>query len=303
MNEAIPRATHEGRIEIGGRRVLCAVLEDGSRVLSGAGFLRVLGRRWRGRNDSGGITPKFLSADNLKPYLDVRLRDGITPIEYRIAGGKRMKGFAADLLPAVCKTFIRAREAGALNESQIRTAAECDLVMMELAKGDIINRVDEATGFTEVRERLALQELLRELVLGELLVWARRIPDEFFKEMFRLRGWIWKGMVVKRPSTLGRYTNDLVFERLAQGVLMELLEETPKDTRGRRRSTKEPWVTGDIGHQALENHIYALIGLMRASANWQQFYRMLQRSFPKQEGSMLLIVKGVESFERELRII
>ena len=214
-----------------------------------------------------------------------------------------MKGFAADLLPAVCKTFIRAREAGALNESQIRTAAECDLVMMELAKGDIINRVDEATGFTEVRERLALQELVRELVLGELLVWARRIPDEFFKEMFRLRGWIWKGMVVKRPSTLGRYTNDLVFERLAQGVLMELLEETPKDTRAGEEAQKEPWVTGDIGHQALENHIYALIGLMRASANWQQFYRMLQRSFPKQEGSMLLIVKGVESFERELRII
>jgi hypothetical protein len=31
--------------------------------------------------------------------------------------------------------------------------------------------------------------------------------------MFRLRDWEWNGLKVDRPSVVGKYTNDLVYER------------------------------------------------------------------------------------------
>jgi hypothetical protein len=39
--------------------------------------------------------------------------------------------------------------------------------------------------------------------------------------------------------------------------------------------------TEDVGHPALAQHLHAVIGLMRASATWDQFYRMMNRAFPK----------------------
>jgi hypothetical protein len=44
---------------------------------------------------------------------------------------------------------------------------------------------------------------------------GQEIPNEFYQEMFRLKGWEWKGMSVNRPSVVGKYTNDLVYKRLA----------------------------------------------------------------------------------------
>jgi hypothetical protein len=47
-------------------------------------------------------------------------------------------------------------------------------------------------------------------------------------------------------------------------------------------------LTEDIGHPALAQHLYALIGFMRVSGDWEQFYRMVQRAFPKKNTTMLL---------------
>jgi len=34
---------------------------------------------------------------------------------------------------------------------------------------------------------------------------AKRFPNEFYEQMFRLRGWQWKGMKVNRPQIVGHY--------------------------------------------------------------------------------------------------
>jgi hypothetical protein len=107
------------------------------------------------------------------------------------------------------------------------------------------------------------------------------LPDEFYKEMFRLRGWQWLSLKGKRPGIVGIYTNDLVYERLAPGILEELEARNPKDEQGHRRGKHHQWLTEDVGHPALAQHLHAVIGLMRASGGWDQFYRLLNRAFPK----------------------
>jgi hypothetical protein len=71
-----------------------------------------------------------------------------------------------------------------------------------LADVGIIALVDEATGYQEVRDKLALQAILDAYLRKELAAWAKRFPDTFYRQIFRLRSWQWKGMKVNRPQVV-----------------------------------------------------------------------------------------------------
>jgi len=259
-------------------------LEDGTRLLTQEGFLKAIGRSGKPAAGRGSVVEKvapFLALDNLKPFVDKELESSTFPIVFQSAKGGRAYGYKAELLPKVCEVYLNARDEGALLASQLKFAKACDVLMRGLAHVGIIALVDEATGYQEIRDRQTLQKILDKYLLVEHAKWAKRFPDEFYELMFKLRGWQWKGMHINRPSVVGKYTNDLVYERLAPGVLTELKRLNPKDEQGQRKSKHQQWLTEDIGHPALQKHLNMLIGFERASANWGMFYRMVQRALPK----------------------
>src|SRR4051794_37179851 len=98
--------------------------------------------------------------------------------------------------------------------------------MRGLAHVGIIALVDEATGYQYDRARMALEEILEQFISKELLKWAKMFPDEFYHEMFRLKGWEYPQVSTKRPLQAGKLTNDVVYKRLAPGVLEELKRVT-----------------------------------------------------------------------------
>ena len=150
-----------------------------------------------------------------------------------------------------------------------------------MANIGIIGLVDEATGYQEVRARRALAAILEEFIAKELRPWTRTFPPEFYEEIFRLKRWPGPDGV-KRPSVIGTYTNDIVYDRLAPGVLDELKRINPPVSLGRRRHKHFQWLTGDVGHSKLKEHLIGVMALMRAAPNWAAFKRSLQRSYPKQ---------------------
>ena len=188
-------------------------------------------------------------------------------------------------MPKVCEVYLQARDEGVLLKTQEKFAKSCEILMRGLAHIGIIALVDEATGYQEIRDRKDLQIILDKYLLAERAKWAKRFPDEFYKEIFRLRDWEWRGMKVNRPSVVGHYTNDIVWDRLAPGVHEELKRLNPKTQRGRRKSLHHQWLTEDIGHPALQKHLNGVTVLMksvvRAKGGWEEFRRRLQRVFPK----------------------
>jgi hypothetical protein len=288
MNK-LPRATHRGILNLGDIKIPCAVLDDGKRVITEHGMtMALLGSRSgaskrlkKAHQESGAPLPIFLAPGNLKPFISNALTSGpLTALEY-VDGDRTAGGFDATALPAACDVWLRAREAGALQTQQFDKAQKAEMLMRGLAQIGIIALVDEATGYQEVRDRLALQAILDAYLRKELAAWAKRFPEEFYRQIFRLRDWQWKGMKVNRPQIVAKYTNDLVYERLAPGILEELQRRNPKDEKGQRQAKHHQWLTEDVGHPALAQHLHAVIGFMRASARWDQFYRLLQRAFPK----------------------
>lgn len=281
----LPSATHEGVMRIGDQEISCAVLDTGQRVITQSGFMRALGRarQAKGRQYYRGDVnlPAFLTAQNLKPFVSSVLEVTSSQIEFRMKNGTIAFGYRDELLPEVCNVFIKADREKALHATQQAIANRAHILLMGMATVGIAGLIDEATGYQEVRDKHALQAILDKFLRKELAAWAKRFPDEFYKEMFRLRGWQWLSLKGKRPGIVGTYTNDLIYERLASGILEELQARNPKDSQGNRRGKHHQLLTDDVGHPALAQHLHAVIGFMRASSGWDQFYRLMNRAFPK----------------------
>ena len=161
------------------------------------------------------------------------------------------------------------------------------MLLLALAHIGIIALVDEATGYQEIRDRVALQAILNRFLLKEFAAWAKCFPDEFYQHIFRLRGWTWKGMKVNRPQVVVNYRKEIVWARLAPGILKELEVRNPIEG-GRRKAKHHQWLTEDLGHPALAQHLYAVIGLMRISDKWDQFKKMLDRAYPQRGDTLQL---------------
>lgn len=287
----LPKATHDGTLEIGDLKIPCAVLDDGTRILTEHGITNALlggrsgasKRLKKAHSESGAPVPLFLAPGNLKPFISKELSDGpLGPITYLTkTSNQESLGYDANVLPAVCEVWLSARDAGALQSQQLDKAKKAEILMRGLAHVAIVALVDEATGYQDVRARHALEEILEKFISEELRKWAKTFPDEFYKEMFRLRGWPYKPWSIARPSVIGKYTNDLVYERLAPGVLKALRRRNPTDDKGRRRVRHHQWLTEDVGDPRLREHLSAVIALMKASSTWDQFMRSMNRALPK----------------------
>ena len=275
----------EKPVMIGGTEIQCYVLDDETRVLTQASFLEAIGRHRKANvRDEGGEErlPAILQGKAINPFISQELIEKSRPIQFRTDTGVVASGYRAEILPAVCEVYLRARDAGVLPSNQKHVAAQAELLIRALAHVGIIALVDEATGYQDYRARTALNEILEQFIADELRKWTKTFPDEFYKQMFRLRNWEWKPQSVKqRPSVVGKYTNNLVYERLAPGILDELKAKNPKTPTGRRRHKHFQWLTEDIGDPRLREHLASIITLMRASVDWEQFKRLVDRSLPR----------------------
>jgi len=281
MEEKLHHATHEGDLKIGHSVIPSAVLDDETRVLISKGFLTALGRPWRGTERRTEL-PNFIAATNLSPFITKDLRDVLTPVKYKNMRGTTVTGYRAELLPLVCDVYLEARATGSLIPRQLPIAKQAEILVRSLSKIGIIALVDEATGYQGIRDRIALQKILEEYLLEEYeRVWAKRFPDEFYVEMFRLKNWQWKGMQVNRPSVVGTYTNDIVYKRISPEVLEEIKKRNKKlEEEGSAKVHQHRWLTLDTGIPALDRHLHAVIALMRAAPNWGSFHRSVKRAFP-----------------------
>jgi len=279
-----PKATHWGDLNIGESSIQCAVLEDGTRVLTRATFVKAIGRKGKVKGgrayDKEFEIPVFLTAKNLKPYVSDELLENSRPIIFSIKKQEYI-GYKAELLPSTCSVFIDADDAGKSTANQKHIVERCKLLLRGLATVGIIGLIDEATGYQYDRARHALEEVLDKFIAKELRKWAKTFPDEFYAQMFRLKGWQYVPFSVKRPGVVGKYTNDLVYDRIAPGVLEELKRITPRDSAGRTKHRYFQRLTEDVGHPRLREHLTAVIALMKASTKWDQFYRMIQRALPR----------------------
>lgn len=301
----MPRALegYVGVLDLGGMKIPCAVIQGPNgiqRVVSETGMSNaILGNRSgaskrlkKAAQQGGALLPIFLAPGQLQRFIDDDLRDGpLSPIDY-VDGDTVVRGYDAAILPAVCNVWLRAREAGALQAQQLAKAMKAEILMRALAQTGIVALIDEVTGYEKVRPQNALQAYIERVIRKELAAWAKKFPDEFYENIYKLRGWVWPGMQKNRFSVVAYYTRDLVYERLGPGLLQALERKTPKDDRGRRPNKLHQWLTEDIGDPMLAQHLHTLIMFQRLALKngygWHRFVKTVDQVLPKRGTTMEL---------------
>lgn len=290
MSQKVLRATHgspQRPLRIGDREIACYVLADETRVLSGRGMQTALDLGQR----HGALLGRFMGRSNLRPFISNELAMALAnPIRFVRPGrgGKLAVGYEATVLTEICDAILEARKHGKLTPAQLEIADQCEMLTRAFAKVGIIALVDEATGYQEVRDKLALQAILDKYLTAEQAKWAKTFPDEFYAQMFRLRGWAFNPLSVKRPGIIGHYTNDIVYSRIAPGILDRLNILNPKSGSGHRKSKHTQFFTKEYGAPELKQHILNLIFMMKGSDHWTAFIRSLDRASPRYGHTMEL---------------
>lgn len=225
--------------------------------------------------------PSFIDAQNLQPYISDELRKELTEFEYVSKSGKMVRrGYKAEILPLVCDVYLQARADGALAPQQMLLALQAEILTRSLAKVGIVALIDEATGYQSEREKDELQKILSAYISAELLPYQRRFPLEYYKQIYRLRGWAYPPKRKNHTQFVGQITNKIVYDLLPKGVLDELRRKNPViEDKGYRAHRHHQYLTIDIGNPNLEKHLSQLIVLMRISKDWQEFEDHLTEAF------------------------
>src|SRR5262249_49057664 len=144
----LPTAAYEGEFPLGDAPIGCAVLQNGTRIITQATFLRVLGRSRSPKAGTGVLStvdelPFFLQAEALKPFISDDLRQSTTPIFYRTKFGGKGVGYDARLLPMVAEVYLQFRDQELRDRGDIparyeRMIAAADLLVRALANVGII---------------------------------------------------------------------------------------------------------------------------------------------------------------------
>ncbi len=283
IENKLHKALFEGMLSIGNAELEVAVLDDGTRVIRQSAVFRALGRPQRGNSRVINI-PTFMDAANLQPFVDDELMKLINKVPYIDTKGIPQEGFNALILPSVCDLYLQAREAGVMKlPSQLASAAKAEVLIRSLAKVSIIALVDEATGYDTEKGRAvdALQQFLSKFMRDDAAKWVKTFNEDFFEMIYRMNGWTWTG-ATKHPSVVGKWINDIVYERIAPKVLDELRKRNPKNENGNRSHKHHQFLSEEIGHPKLKEHIAGVMAIGRLSGNnWQRFMRNLDISYPK----------------------
>ena len=283
----MPKATHSGVLQIGGSEIRCFVLDDGRRVLSGRGLTGAIGMKGRGQGVARISANKLIKSSNNSELL-VAIENPIKFIGKSPKGrDEPSDGFEATVLQEICEAILTARDNGEIRtEHDMRYAQQADVLIRGFARVGIVALVDEATGYQRDRARDALAKILEAYVAKELQPWVKTFDNDYYENMFRLRGLPYPPEKTNyRPSYFGHLTNDVVYSRLAPGVLTALKEEAKRERKGTKLFQH---LNPGYGRQELLKHLGMVVGMMKISDNWSDFMHKLNRVACRYDQTMLL---------------
>ena len=279
-------ATHgsdDHPLRVGKIEIPCYVLEDGTRVMSQRGVVGSLGMRYGSRAGGADRLTCFLSGSRISPFVPKDLLALIAkPIRFRYPGGGNLSfGYPATILTDICDAVLAARKAGALQKQQEHLADQAEILVRGFARVGIIALVDDATGYQRDRARDALAKILDDFIAKELRPYVPTFPDEYYEQIFRLRGVEYPNGLVNRPQYFGVLTNDIIYKRLDPGVLAELEKIAHRTEYGLHNDKLFQRLTSNEGYLKLRDLFSSVVTIMALSRDWHDFMGKLDQRHPR----------------------
>src|SRR5581483_9841047 len=295
-----PEVLCDGMLDLGGIKIPCYVTKDGQRLISGRGMqeaLRLVDEKPTGREKPGSRLTRLLNNKTLKPLIyKGKSMDHFSPVKMRWQG-RIINGHNAEMLADICEGILEARLSGLLKTPrQEIIAAQCQILHSAFSRVGIAALIDEATGYQKLRPADALRAYLSQILKDELSAWYQKFPDEFYENIYKLKGWEWPGMEKNRYSVVGLYTKDF-YKRIAPGLNEEFDRRNPKDEKGNRKRKNHEYFNPD-GEKLFAQQMFTAIQLQRACLRksvknkWAAWLEMMDEVLPRKEDTLSLGLSG-----------
>jgi hypothetical protein len=100
-------------------------------------------------------------------------------------------------------------------------------------------------------------------------------------------------MSKNRYSVVGKYTNDLIYERLAPGLKDEFGRRNPKGGKGNRKSKRHQWFD-EAEEKLYAQQMFTVLTIQRACLKkrgdkWAHFKSMMDDLLPKKGDTLPLV--------------
>lgn len=275
----LPIAKYSGTLPIGNVEIDCAVLDDGTRILSATSVFDAFGRSRKGMNSrleiDGTKIPPFLAAKSLEPYITQEVMGWTNPVDY-MDGNQPKAGYKAGLLPVMCKIYLDARRDKAITrESQLKLADQAEILLTAFAQVGIDALIDEATGYQYNRSHNALRILLEQYIAEGMQKWVKTFPDSFFDQLDKLYD-NQPTTSQKRPQYYGHFINRYIYKPIEHGYVKEALDKLNITDEGKRKARFHQWLSDD-GRQVLSRQLGRTEMLMEMCDDIEGFKKAAQK--------------------------
>ncbi len=282
----LPKATHQGQMNIGELLLDCYVLADGRRVFHKRGMARALGLK----SEGGNAFMKTMQGKGLGSGLPENLREKINnPLNFKPLTQDLAHGYDADVLADVAKAIVAADLDGKLTKQQHALAVQAQILLNAFAKVGVVALIDEATGYQQIRDPSALRVLVQQYIEEEKRQWEKQFPDTYYDDLNRLYGskrltQTSTGAVIQnRPMHFAHFTRDYVYNPLENGAVLEELDRiNPKIGPSKtRRARFHQHLSQGYGIEKLKRQVQEVQTLMAVSDTVTGFKKLFMKRFPK----------------------
>ena len=274
MAKKILKVWGKGPLKIMDIELDCYILEDGTPVLNKGKMMKAIGRQWKGASRTD--LPNFIGAVNLQKFIRPELIEMLQGIEF-YDGGRLISGYHSDTLALVCNTYLEAREAGVLTNSQLPIAQVCEILLRSFAKVGIRALIYEQLGFEKFKHPEAFRMLIESYLSEEIRRWSKEFPDDLFFQMDRIYG-NEKTTSRNRPLYYAKFIRKYIYEPIEKGVVLKKLDEkTPRDEKGRKKARLFQSASEEIGLPAIRSQIWQTVGVLKTSSSKRTFENNYKR--------------------------
>ena len=286
----------ERPLRIGDTAIQCYVLEDGTRVLTQADFLEALGRH-RKANVRREAMPAVLQGKAIRRFITEDVLKKAEPISFRTPSGSRASGYRAELLPAVCEVYLKARDADALPNNQEHVARQAEILMRapraDCASSPWLTEATRIPGTSKARRcsRGSLSSIINRKRNNPALNKIHTFPETTYYKNARSSGATTlkttRGDSVKRSPQIpfrarSRTTSSIGGCALEFSKSYGNLHATRTTKSGRRKAPISPETTPrTIGYPKLSGNTWdPSVTLMKLSRSWRDFIDKSTNSTP-----------------------
>lgn len=300
--EDVRKATHQGELVIGNIKLPVAVLDNKDRVVSIRGLAIALGVKgggayWKERrqNPEAEMLPEFISAKNIEPLAREMLPEIMSGTEPYIStvGERESVGLKAEIIPKICGIWVKALSEVKLSDNQRKVAEQSRILLGAFAEVGITALIDEATGYQKDKDEY--QKLLARYIAKELQPWLKVFGDDYYSQIYRLKGWQWERYATDRknhPWAVANITNRIVYEKLPEGIIEALQELNPSNKKGNRSHRHHQHLSPEEGRVHLLKHLGAIVNIMEQAndGDWEGALHAIDKRFPsKRIGAQLTL--------------